>query len=323
MSTSKPFVPSPQQASVLEWTSNGRGSAIVVAVAGAGKTTTLVELLKRTRGSVAFCAYNKKIANEIDARVQPLGLGNRVRCGTFHSFGYGALRRAFPHVGNRDAIDPRARANSVLSFLEIDREEEEPLATAVLKAIGFAKQRAIGLLHDYDDLRAWFDLVEHFGIEETLPEDGSCPIATVIEKARLGLRWSAENFTTIDFEDMIWLPLVRHLQMWQNDWILVDEAQDTNPARRALARMMLRPSGRAVFVGDPKQAIYGFTGADGDALDIIRKEFCATELPLTVTYRCPKLVVAEAQRWVRHIQAHQSAPEGKVRSLPNIIPEAV
>jgi DNA helicase-2/ATP-dependent DNA helicase PcrA len=35
-------------------------------------------------------------------------------------------------------------------------------------------------------------------------------------------------------------------------------------------------------------------------------------MPLTVTFRCPKNVVKFAQTWVNHIQAHQSAPEGKI-----------
>src|SRR5262249_45049744 len=65
-------------------------------------------------------------------------------------------------------------------------------------------------------------------------------------------------------------------------------------------------------VGDPHQAIYGFTGADNDSIDIIKQDFKAKEMPLTVTYRCPKLVVKMAQSWVSHIQAHESSPEGSI-----------
>src|SRR4051812_27974484 len=96
------FVPSAQQAAVLDWVSRGRGSAFVEAVAGAGKTTTLIEVLKLTKGSVAFAAYNKKIADEIKEKVEPLGLGNRVRVGTFHSFGYAAIRKVYsPKVDDK------------------------------------------------------------------------------------------------------------------------------------------------------------------------------------------------------------------------------
>jgi len=74
-------------------------------------------------------------------------------------------------------------------------------------------------------------------------------------------------------------------------------------------------TGRAIFVGDRHQAIYGFTGADNDAIDLIIKEFDCTSLPLTTTYRCPKAVVAKAQQIVSHIQAADTAPEGVVRNL--------
>ena len=61
--------------------------------------------------------------------------------------------------------------------------------------------------------------------------------------------------------------------------------------------------------------IYGFTGADSDALDIIATEVSAIQIPLTVSYRCPKSIVAEAQNFVSHIEAHESAIEGIVSRL--------
>jgi superfamily I DNA/RNA helicase len=67
-----------------------------------------------------------------------------------------------------------------------------------------------------------------------------------------------------------------------------------------------------VAVGDPRQAIYAFTGADSDAMDQIKEAFDCTDLELTITYRCPKAIVRHAQQWVSHIQAHDTAPEGEV-----------
>jgi DNA helicase-2/ATP-dependent DNA helicase PcrA len=116
----------------------------------------------------------------------------------------------------------------------------------------------------------------------------------------------------VNFDDMIYMPVVSGVKLWQNNWVFVDEAQDTNPARRALARKMLSPFGRTVWVGDRHQAIYGFTGADADAIDRITEDFKCASLPLTITYRCPKAVVEEAQKNVSHIVAHDDAPEGSV-----------
>lgn len=98
--------------------------------------------------------------------------------------------------------------------------------------------------------------------------------------------------------------------------LLVHNCQDTNAARRALALKMLRPrTGRLIAVGDPKQAIMGFTGADSDAMDLIKEALGSDELPLTVTYRCPKAIVREANKLVPDIIAHESAPEGIIRAV--------
>jgi len=63
------------------------------------------------------------------------------------------------------------------------------------------------------------------------------------------------------------------------------------------------------------QAIYAFAGADAQAVENIIREFKCTLLPLSVTYRCPKTVVAQARNYVSHIEAHETAPEGEVVSL--------
>ena len=97
---------------------------------------------------------------------------------------------------------------------------------------------------------------------------------------------------------MIYMPLIKRMKFWGFRWVFVDEAQDTNPARRAMIRAMLAPGGRVVAVGDRHQAIYGFAGADADSLDLIAADFNASRLPLTTTYRCPQAVVSFAQQWV-------------------------
>lgn len=97
--------------------------------------------------------------------------------------------------------------------------------------------------------------------------------------------------------------------------IVVHNCQDTNEVRRRLAQWVLRPNGRMVAVGDPKQSVYGFCGASEGAMDLIKRDMNSVELPLTITYRCPKSVVALAQTLVPDIQAHESSPEGIVRTI--------
>lgn len=304
------LVPSPQQQNIFDWVSTGTGSAIVEAVAGAGKTTTLLGAVQQMGGaSVALVAYNKAIATELSER---LAKGNiqSAKAGTFHSFGFSAL---LCHLNPKPQVDG-LKVSKICESLAID-----PLCQDFVKAaVSLAKQRAFGVLGALEDSAAWYDLVRHFDLEDKLPERDSkgtpVTLGQALALAALVLTESNKALGTVDFDDMIYLPLVLRLRVRTFDWLLVDEAQDTNPARRALAKKMLRPGGRLLAVGDRAQAIYGFTGADNDALETVGREFNCRCLPLTVSYRCPKAVVAHARQVVNHIEAAATAPAGEVRS---------
>jgi DNA helicase-2/ATP-dependent DNA helicase PcrA len=298
---------SPQQEAVFTAIRNRRGGSLRIrAVAGAGKTSTLVEACDLMSGSVAFCAYNKKIADEIKAKTAHL---NHVHAGTFHSFGLSAWMR---YKGQqRSTINAKK-----LELLQKDLGEvAAPVETREFarSLVSLAKQSGFGILEPVENIDRWFALADHFDVLDKLPDGASdATLHNAIHQSQSLLSVSNRCEDIIDFDDMIYLPVLRNVRIWQNDWVLVDEAQDTNPIRRAMARKMLRPGGRLVAVGDPHQAIYGFTGADNDALDLIATEFNCQDLPLTVTYRCPKSVVAFAQNWVSHITAAETAPEGTV-----------
>ena len=73
----------------------------------------------------------------------------------------------------------------------------------------------------------------------------------------------------LDFADIEQLALralnqdvVRDRLRDEIDLLLVDEFQDTNPMQLALFRALSKLAKRTIFVGDVKQAIYGFRGCD-------------------------------------------------------------
>lgn len=296
---------SPQQKAVFQWVRTGKGSAFVEAVAGAGKTTTIVEACKLMKGSIAFAAYNKKIATEIEAKAVEHQLGLQVRVGTFHKFGFSAWRRVAGNV----KLDPRLKTDTIAIELAIPDEMTEFVA----KLTSLAKNSAIGArdVGSADDVSLWQAIVDHHDLADDLEDPKDLPVAIGYAQRALAVSRDMAR-ELIDFDDMIYMPVVTNCRVWQNDWLLVDEAQDINPARRLLARKMLLQQGRAIFVGDRHQAIYGFTGADADAVDRITKDFRCQLIPLTTTYRCPKSVVEMARGYVDHIQAHDTAPEGVV-----------
>lgn len=305
-----PHTPSIHQKAVYKWVRDGMGNLILVAVAGSGKTTTILNASTMTSGDVAIAAFNSKIAKEIKEKLKGAGIRDSIRAGTFHSFGLSAWSR---YCGAKRPKIDRDKVENIL----IAQKCPVPLMEFVGRLVSMAKNRAFGVLTPLDDLGAWREMIDHYELYSSLPAVDDSIIQDGIDRAILALLVSISQDTdVIDFDDMLYAPLKHNVRFWQHDWLFVDEAQDTNPARREMAKRMLLPmSGRAVFVGDPKQAIYGFTGADNDALERIQKEFNCQELPLTVTYRCPKAVVQLARTYVSHITAADSAPEGVVAAL--------
>lgn len=294
-------VPSPQQAAVYDWVKAGTGSAVIKAVAGSGKTTTLIEALSLMSGTVFFGAYNKKIAEEIAVRaVARQGL----EISTMHAAGFRAWRSSARAV----TVDAK-KCKAIFAAACQRFPSYAPFETPVLALVSLAKQAAFDVVKPAE-LVDWERLIEHFSIDALEADE------LVIKLAKKVLSASIEQDSqVIDFDDMIYSPLIHNSKVWQHDWVLLDEAQDTNASRRLLALKLLKPNGRMVAVGDEHQAIYGFTGADSDALDLIKAATKAIDLPLTVTYRCPLAVVQEARKYVKHIEAHETAPHGTVTRL--------
>jgi ATP-dependent exoDNAse (exonuclease V) beta subunit len=119
-------------------------------------------------------------------------------------------------------------------------------------------------------------------------------------------------------------PAVRALVHEQFPLVLVDEFQDTDPVQWELIRLVTadpddvqaRPlPGRLVVVGDPKQAIYAFRGADIDTYTDALDEFRGPEHPLgevfelTTNFRS----VGPLIEWVNRVFA--AAMSGKPKQV--------
>lgn len=115
-----------------------------------------------------------------------------------------------------------------------------------------------------------------------------------------------------DYEDMLYAPLKRNFAPPRFAFIFVDEAEDLSTAQLRLTLQALEDGGRALFVGDPFQSIYGWAGADTGSLERIERETDATVFGLSTTYRCPARHVALAQALSPDIRAAPDAPPGNV-----------
>jgi len=288
------FAPSKYQQDIFGWIDTGTGHAVVEAVAGSGKTTTILAALARMRGRVLFCAFNKHIADEL-ARRAP----RHAKVSTIHSLGFAALRKAHRHL----EIDDRKMRRIIEDVVGDDTRETAVLRRAIEQLCRLAKLT----LTDGGDAGGLADLTDHYAIE--CNGDYERVLATV----PLALQAGLEEQGTIDFDDMIWLPHVLNLNPDRYDWVCVDEAQDLNAAQRAL--VLRACAGRLIAVGDRRQAIYGFAGADIKSIPTLTATLQATVLPLSICYRCPASHVALAKQIVPQIEARPGAPAGVVGDL--------
>jgi DNA helicase-2/ATP-dependent DNA helicase PcrA len=288
------------QQAIFHFVATGNGNAIVEAVAGSGKSTTIVEAMKLAGGQAIFLAFNKAIADELKRK----GVNGK----TFHAMVYGPVVRA----AKQDSVTMdkvRLVSRDLFSF-----NRSKLYGAFAARMVGLARGMGIGIDGMLEDTEEnWIALANHHDLE---PDSDGADFGEAIDAAR-ELFDACMADARVDFDDMLYLAVKDNINLPKFDFVFVDEAQDTNPIQRAIIRKIIAPGGRMVAVGDPAQAIYGFRGADSDALSTLGREFKCITLPLSITYRCPTLVVDYAKQWVSHIEARPGAPEGVVKDLGN------
>lgn len=312
--------PTSQQLDFFEELKNGKGHVGLVARAGTGKTTTIVagvDILARLhpRAEITVAAYNKPIADEVKARLLEAGhTGRNVNASTLHSMGFGLVRFAFPGV----KVDDKKVRNIIDAMIKLD-ESLNGLAGQIEKLVSHAKNSGVGFFSDLpiDSTNTWADLADRYDVNGFDDEEVS---AVLYEAAKKAYRTSHAQTSVVDFDDMILFPLIKNLRVkYTKDYLFLDEAQDLSRIRQALARKFVNPrTGRLIIVGDDKQAIYAFSGADSEALPNMIKQTGATVLPLSVTWRCPRKIVELAQTIVPDIQAAPGAAEGEIIYTPEL-----
>lgn len=252
------------------------------ASAGSGKTTTIEQLLKlpwmRTK-KVLLLAFNKDIEAELSRRCPT------VQTSTFHSFGLAAWRtKMFP---KKAEVKPD-KLKQICKVLvpKFDFQYSGPAC----RVVEWAKSFGVGIFDDGSET-VFRDLLAHF--DEDLEVESEEKLIFYCQRL---LEMSNADLLSVDFNDMLYFPLQHALRWPRYDFVIIDEAQDTNRVQCAILDKLVQVPTRLLAVGDPQQAIYGFRGASSDAIDAMISTFNMTTLPLAVSYRCSQAVVVEAQR---------------------------
>lgn len=296
------FVPSKYQQAVYTYIQNGTGNAVVDAVAGSGKSTTIVNALRIIPNTkrVLFLAFNKSIVQELKQKVGDLA---NVEVSTLHSLGCKALYRTL-----KAKIDESKYGKHIREMMEKGSfggeifEKLEPMQKLTYKN-NILRLIDLGRVNLCADKKQLADIAEKHDVE-IIDNEVECALEII--------QWGKRSVDTIDFTDMVYLPCVLNTSMYKYDWVFIDECQDLNAAQRTLFLKCVKKGGRWIAVGDLRQAIYGFSGADADSFQKLKALPNTVKLPLSICYRCDKSIIQMAQSIVPQIEWREGAADGVV-----------
>lgn len=291
---SENFEPSEYQKAIFKWITDSDHRALVVeALAGSGKTTTLIKALdlipKEQRA--LFLTFNAHIAEELVSRVP-----ENVDAKTYHRHGNEIVLATLPKGSHLEK-------NKMYSLFKYHYPESMYMYAPINQIISLVKAN---LLTFKDEDLAY--IVDRYDIE--LP-NSMTEVFSMVQNIQ---QKSMEDLTSYTFDDMCWLPVTQNFRCDPYDFILIDEAQDTNKVQMQLALMSVKPEGRILAVGDRFQSIYAFRGADSQAIPSLIEGLKADTLPLSITYRCPKSHVEYCNMLFPNIPLEPSpkAKKGKI-----------
>ncbi|MFN3265684.1 MAG: ATP-dependent helicase [Deinococcales bacterium] len=281
------------------------GPALVVAGAGAGKTSTVVRriaYLIEAHGvypnEILAVTFTNKAAGELKERVNHL-VGKHAETiwvTTFHSAGVRILRSYGELVGLKNG------------FVIYDDADQMDVLKSVLEGItgagGFHPRYLRGII-DRAKSNLWTpqDLALHG--EEYI---SGMPKEVAVEGFRR-YESAMRRANAIDFGDLLVMTvkLFREredvLERIQNRAVFshVDEYQDTNRAQYEMTRLLAEKYRNLIVIGDPDQSIYAFRGADiQNILDFQSDYPDAAIYRLEQNYRSNARVLEIANALIKH-----------------------
>jgi hypothetical protein len=313
---SKPW--SEYQLAIFDAVKNSDRHILVEAVAGAGKTTSIEGIVAScpTSWKVKVLAFNVHIVEELKAR-----LPKSITVTTVHKMGLTLLTRYFggivvqPNDKKYQDLCQMGIEKVILPQFQLDKHQIRGARRYLEKVVHYAQVSMIPLQHlsPEEMCSSLLGVANRYGVsvnEEGADLDEELLLPLVPRILARGEKEARES-QNIGLDDLLWLPNQWNLKATHCDLLLVDEAQDANAAMIALYHRIVG-DGRIVIIGDPNQAIYGFSGSDAQSWQKLKQTFQPLELPLSVCYRCPVSHIRLAQELVPQIRSTENAIFGSI-----------
>jgi len=297
------MIPSKRQETLYNIWQTTASNLLIQAVAGSGKTTTLMGIVERCKFRTLFLAFNKSIQEEISGKIESSGF-THAKALTLHSLGLSAIRYKFKNEmvvktgKNYDLIKSLQSYNKRL-FSKFSWEERAKVTMTLME------MNDISRIFLEERPREIFKIMA--GMDKYFYETDN--IVELWDEFLYIREESYKGKVIIDFIDMIYVPVKFNLLIpVQPYYLLIDEAQDLNLVQHHFIEQLIDQGdvNKWVAVGDRRQAIYGFSGSYASSFDIFKDKGNVIELPLDVCYRCPTLIVAEANKVYDVMEAHKT-----------------
>jgi DNA helicase-2/ATP-dependent DNA helicase PcrA len=267
----------------------------IIAAAGSGKTTVLTRRIARRiadgtadANRVLALTFTRDAAAEMRRRLRRLDVRERIECGTFHAVALRLLRDRAVAEGTAAPVVAQDRIRLLKEVLTETRVGIDPYSAQT--DIDWARAR---LVHPRD-----------FGAANRAERRRSNLTADTFPLVMERYAAIKRRRGVVDFDDLLVdvLELIRRdatfrdIVRWRFRHLFVDEAQDLNPLQHALLEEVRGGRNDICLVGDHRQAIYGWNGADPSTLVDVEERFRGvTVVALTGNYRCsPQIVRAGA-----------------------------
>ncbi len=302
-----------------------RSIIVVTAVAGAGKTATCLDVYNVLTHDLAhqyiqFCAFNVKAKDEMISRgVEPK------HAKTLNGLGHANLARYAKARGLKLDVTT-LKTIHVLQQTNHKLAEIAPVRRFAKQMMGYAKAEC---LTDFsrerleaiaDHFEVFIDLSyeecqERYGMSfDALEAEAYEWIATAMRQNNVV---PEDGVWMVDFDDQVYLPVVLGIKCFENDLIIVDEAQDLSKANKRLVDRCLKKNGVLVLVGDDYQCIYAWRGCevDGLAATLGRERLNPISAPLTYNWRSCEEIIDFAQGICPDIKCG-NGKHGMVNDMP-------
>lgn len=262
---------------------------LVVANAGSGKTEVVARRVERLLGEeqgsdsrILALTYTVKAADELRERLDArLGSkSRRVESDTIHGFSHSLVRAYGTRIGLSSEPElltrDEDRAEQLREWCETQGLETPNDPRETFRVLDLARARG----EDTEMVRIWTDALANVS----------------------ALDYPALLTAAID---LLAMPAVRRQVRRLYAAVVVDEAQNLTQAQYNLIQALVKDDeGVAIptmLVGDDKQSIVSFAGADPQLLERFRNDFHAVKITLTNNFRSAKVLSEAANRVARQL----------------------